>query len=396
MSLLTPSQTLLREQAREFTAAEVLPVADELDPQQADIPWPLVDRIADQGYFGIMIDREFGGLGHGLTEYCLVTEELARGWMSAASIIARANGLGSWVGDPQRRADILRSQAAGKWISAGAFSEPDAGSDLAAVSCRAELRGDVYVLNGEKRWCGWASAADAILVLARTAPGRREGLDVFLVEKERGRFPAGISGTPIPKIGYHGITSWQLEIRDLQVPRRDMLVSADGSTGTGFARFAELIDVARVHTAARAVGAARGAFEDATAYARARSQFGRPIASFQAIKFRLADMATQISAARALYLEAAARYDAGLPDRQACSMAKLFASEIAERVTSSAMQVFGGNGYTTDHAVQRHWRDARLTQIFEGTSEIQRTIIAQDVLRESGTGTTAQTRKERR
>jgi len=382
-ALLTPAQEKLRDEAREFTEAELLPVANELDPQHADLPEPILERMAQFGWFGIMIGAEFGGLGLGMTEYCLVTEELARGWMSAASIIARANGIGSSFADPGRRAEILRRQATGSWISAGAFSEPEAGSDIAAVSCSAQRRGNVYVLNGEKRWCGWAKAADAILVLARTAPGRRDGLDVFMVEKERGVFPDGITGTPIPKIGYHGITSWQLTITDLEVPAANMQVGADGATGAGFGLFANLINWGRLHTAARAVGAARGALEDATAYARRRVQFGQPISSFQGIKFRLADMATQVAAARALYLDAAARYDAGLDCRQECSMAKLFASEMAEKVASSAMQVLGGNGYTTEYAVERHWRDARLTQIFEVTSEIQRTIIAQHLLRES-------------
>jgi alkylation response protein AidB-like acyl-CoA dehydrogenase len=381
--MLTPAQEKIRDTARDFTAAELLPVANELDPLHADIPWPVIERMGELGYFGIMIDREYGGLGLGMTEYCLVTEELSRGWMSAASVIARANGTGSALADPGRRADILRRQAAGRWISAAAFSEPEAGSDLAAVSCRAERRGDAYILNGEKRWCGWAKAADAILILARTAPGRREGLDVFLVEKERGEFPEGIAGTPIPKIGYHGITSWELTIIDLEVPAGNIQVGPDGATGQGFALFGNLINWGRLHTAARAVGAARGALEDATAYAQQRVQFGKPISSFQGIKFRLADMATQVAAARALYLDAAARFDAGLDCRQECSMAKLFASEIAEKVASSAMQVLGGNGYTTEHAVERHWRDARLTQIFEGTSEIQRTIIAQHLLRQA-------------
>jgi len=394
VSLLTPAQEKIRDEAREFTAAELLPVADELDPQHADIPWSIVDRIGELGYFGIMIDREHGGLGLGMTEYCLVTEELSRGWMSAASIIARANGTGSLVADPARRADILRRQAAGKWITAAAFSEPEAGSDVAAVATTAERHGSTYVLNGEKRWCGLAEAADAILVLARTAPGRREGLDVFLVEKERGTFPEGITGTPIPKIGYHGITSWALTITDLEVPAENVLVGPDGSTGDGFGLFATLLDWGRLHTAARAVGAARGALEDATAYAKRRVQFGRSISSFQGVKFRLADMATQVAAARALYLDAAATFDAGLDCRQDCSMAKLFASEMAEKVASSAMQVLGGNGYTTEHAVERHWRDARLTQIFEGTSEIQRTIIAQHLL--GGNPSGHHERKDRR
>lgn len=381
MTILTAAQEQLQTQARDFVRTELLPVANQLDPQHADIPWSMVDRMAELGYFGILIDREHGGMGLGMTEYCIIAEELSRGWMSAASVIARANGVGAGVTDPLWRDDILRRQARGQWITAGAFSEPDAGSDLAAVSCHAERRGDVYVLNGEKRWCGWAKAADAILLLARTAPGRRDGLDVFVVDKPRGEFPAGITGTPIPKIGYHGITSWQLQITDLEVPATHLQTGPDGTSGNGFAMFATLVNWGRLHTAARAVGAARGALEDATAYAQQRVQFGKPISSFQAIKFRLADMATQVEAARSLYLTAAARYDAGLDCQKECSMAKLFASEMAEHVASSAMQVLGGNGYTTEHAVERHWRDGRLTQIFEGTSEIQRTIIAQHLLR---------------
>jgi len=381
VTILTPAQTALRDETREFVASELLPLANELDPLHQDIPRSMIDKMAARGYFGITIDTELGGLGLGMTEYCLVAEELSRGWMSAASVIARANGVGANVSDPAWREDILRKQAAGEYITSGAFSEPEAGSDLANVSCTAELRGDVYVVNGTKRWAGWAEASDAIMLLARTSPGRREGLDVFLIEKERGSFPKGITGTPIPKIGYHGITSWELTITDLEIPVSALQTGPDGEQGNGFAMFAELVNWGRLHTAARAVGAARGALEDATAYAKERVQFGQPISSFQGIKFRLADMATKVAAARALYLDAAALYDAGLDCQQECSMAKLFASEIAEEVASSALQVLGGNGYTTEHAVERHWRDARLTQIFEGTSEVQRTIIAQHLLR---------------
>jgi alkylation response protein AidB-like acyl-CoA dehydrogenase len=379
---LTDAQRQLRDEAREFAHDEVLPVANELDPLKADIPWELVDKVAERGYFGILIDTEHGGLGLGNFEYCLVAEELARAWMSVASVIARANKTGTGVADPQWRDELLRKQAAGQAISAAAFSEPEAGSDLANVSCRAVLDGDHYVINGVKRWCGWAKASDFILLLARTGEDRRKGLDTFFIEKERDAFPEGIVGEPIPKIGYHGITSYSLTITDLRVPKTHVMVDAEGDTASGFAEFAKLINWGRLHTAARAVGAARGALEDASAYAVSRVQFGQPIASFQAIKFKIADMATQVEAARQLYYYAARLLDAGLPCDKECSMAKLFASEMAERVASDAMQVLGGNGYTTEHAVERHWRDARLTQIFEGTSEIQRTLIARHHLKE--------------
>ncbi|MGY1806200.1 acyl-CoA dehydrogenase family protein [Blastococcus sp. SYSU D00669] len=378
--MLTPVQESLQARARRFAHEEVLPVANELDPQRADIPDSLLKRMAEQGYFGLMIDPEHGGLGLGSFEYCLVTEELARAWMSVASVIARANGTGTRVPDPALRSELLRRQARGDFITAGAFSEPQAGSDLAAVECTAKRQGDEWVLNGTKRWCGWALAGDAIMVLARTGPDRRGGLDTFLVEKPRGTFPEGVTGTPISKIGYHGITSWNLEIRDLRVPGTHQLVSEQGESGRGFSEFAKLINWGRLHTAARAVGLAQGALEDATAYAKQRRQFGQPIAGFQGIKFKLADMATQVAAARALYYEAARKLDAGHPSNAQCSMAKLFASEMAERVASDAIQIHGGNGYTTDYPVERYWRDARLTQIFEGTSEIQRVLIARHQL----------------
>jgi alkylation response protein AidB-like acyl-CoA dehydrogenase len=373
---LSQEQVRLKNEAEAFTREEVIPVADRYDQEQRDVPWELIDRLGKQGYFGILIDPEYGGMGLGCLEYCIVSEELTRGWMSVASVIARGQGAGTSVADPRWRADLLRGQAAGKMISAGAWTEPDAGSDLTNVQCRAELRGDHYVVNGAKRWCGWAKAADFIILLARTGQDKRGGLDMFHVCKERGSFPEGMTGTPIPKIGYHGITSWALTITDLVVPAHHILVGPAGETGTGFSQFVTLINRGRVHTAARAVGAARGALEEATEYAKRRVQFGRSISSFQSIKFKLADMATEVEAARRLYYYAAGLVDAGEHCQKECSMAKLFASEMAERVTSAAMQIFGGNGYSTEYPVQRHWRDARLTPIFEGTSEIQRSIIA--------------------
>jgi len=378
--MLTEAQVALRDEARQFAHDVVLPVANELDPQQAEIPQSLLDELAARGYFGIMIDKEHGGLGLGAFEYCLVTEELARAWMSVASVIARANGTGSMVPDLDERADILRRQAKGTFVTAGAFSEPEAGSDLANVQTRAERDGDDWILTGHKRWCGWALASDAIMVLARTGPDRRGDLDVFLVEKERGEFPEGMTGTTIPKIGYHGILSWNLELDGVRVPNSRVLVSADGKTGSGFSEFAKLINWGRLHTAARATGVARGALEDATLYARRRVQFGKEIGTFQGVKFKLADMATQVAAARSLWHDAARLEDSGQPSNQQCSMAKLFASEMAERVASDALQIYGGNGYTTENAIERYWRDARLTQIFEGTSEIQRTLIARSQL----------------
>jgi alkylation response protein AidB-like acyl-CoA dehydrogenase len=386
---LDDERLAIQARARSFAMEEVLPVANEYDPRKADIPASLLRRIAEMGYFGIMIDTAYGGMGKGVFEYALITEELARAWMSVASIIARGNGLGTHVGDPDRRAALLRRCARGEWIGAAALSEPNAGSDLAAVQCRAERAGDEYVVRGEKRWCGNALNADFIVLLAREAdpaPGepKSRGLVSLLIEKERGSFPAGLTGTPIDKIGYHGLTTFHLRFDGLRVPASNRLGGlAEGhvpKTRRAFNATLHGLNIARVHTAARSIGLARGALEDALAYAQRRVQFERPIASFQAIRFKLADMATEIEAARALTYEVAQQVDDGLPVEKEAAMVKLFATEMAERATSAGLQIHGGNGYTTEYAVQRYWRDARLTTIFEGTSEIQRRIISDRLL----------------
>jgi alkylation response protein AidB-like acyl-CoA dehydrogenase len=389
---LTAERLAIQAAARDFAMNEVLPLANELDQQKADIPREFLRRIGAMGYFGIMISRDFGGMGLGVFEYALITEELARAWMSVASIIARGNGMGTQVNDPNRRAELLHRSAAGEWIGAAALSESSAGSDLANVQCRAVRDGDEYVITGEKRWCGNALSADFIMLLARTGDpsegeSRGRGLDTFTIEKERDRFPAGLTGTSIDKIGYYGITTYNLVFDGLRVPADALLGGRLNDTlhtprapGRAFNATLHGLNIARIHTAARAIGLARGALEDSLAYAQERVQFGRPIGEFQAIRFKLADMATQIEAARSLMYEVAERCDAGEPIEKEAAMAKLFATEMAERVTGDGIQIHGGNGYTTERAVERYWRDARLTTIFEGTSEIQRVIISDRLL----------------
>jgi alkylation response protein AidB-like acyl-CoA dehydrogenase len=381
MSALTPERERLRQEAREFALSEVLPVADELDKRKVDIPWELIGKVAARGYFGITIPREHGGLGLGLFEYCLVTEELARAWMSVASIIARGNSiLFGALGDHERAHELMGRVARGEYIGAFALSEEQTGSDVAGLASTARRDGDEWVLNGDKKWAGWALAADFLMVFARTAPvdeaNRHRGISCFLVEKERGRFPPGITGEPIDKIGYHGLSSWRLRLEDVRVPAANLI----GREGDGFRIAVSGLDKARVHTAARAVGAAQAALEDATAYARTRVQFGKPIAEFQAIRFKLAEMATAVEAGRQLWRHAAEMVDGGGRHDQLCSMAKLYCSDMAEHVTSEGLQILAGAGYTTEHAVERHWRDARLTRIFEGTSEIQKRIISDRLL----------------
>jgi alkylation response protein AidB-like acyl-CoA dehydrogenase len=377
---LTAEQEAFRKQVETFAREEVLPVANRLDPVREDVPDSLLARLAERGYFGIMIDREHGGLGLGVLEYCLAAEELSRAWMSVASVIALANGsLGPLEG--QRRDERLRRMARGEYLVAFALTEPQAGSDAANVICAARRDGDDWIIEGRKRWCGWAKQGEAIMLFARTGeptdPKRRHhGISMFLIEKERGTFPDGLEGHPIPKIGYHGITSWELTFTGLRLPA-DALI---GEEGRAFSYGMEEVTKGRVHTAARSIGAARGAFDEAAAYAAKRRAFEQPIGEFQAIRFALADMQTEIAAAQALNDAVARAWDRGEYAIAEASMTKLFASQMAERVTSEAMQILGGNGYTTEYPVERHWRDARLTRIFEGTSEIQRRIISDSLL----------------
>ena len=380
----TASRQRLLEQSRAFARDEVLPVANVLDPQKGLIPAHILDRLAELGYFGIMVGAEHGGLGLGAFEYCMVAEELARGWMSVASIIARAQGLGTGLEDTSRAGQLLRRSAAGSWIGAIALSEPDAGSDLAAVSTRAVRDGSEWVISGHKRWCGNAEAADFIQVLVRTRdaePGepRSAGLQTLLVDKDRGSFPAGITGTPIDKVGYHGFLTWDLIFDGVRVPAGNVVTTGHGDD-SGFSGVGAWLDVARVHTAARAVGLAQAAVEDCTTYLQQREQFGHPIGDFQALRFMLADMASEVEQSRAHYRQVAHLIDCGQDCTRQAAMAKLRATEMAATVTTQAMQLHGGNGYTTERAVERYWRDARLTTIFEGTSEIQRKIISDGLL----------------
>jgi len=379
----TPEREALQQQARAFARDEVLPVANELDPVKGVMPPELLARIGELGYFGITIDREHGGLGLGAFEYCMVAEELARAWMSVASIIARAQGLGTGVQDATERERLLRLSAKGDWIGAIALSEPQAGSDLASVQTRAVRDGEHWVVTGKKRWCGNAKAADFIQVLARTrdpeaGESRSVGLETLLLVKPREEWVPGLTGEAIDKIGYHGFLTWDLDFDGVRIPVGNVV--STGQQEGGFSGVGAWLDIARVHTAARSVGVAQAAVEDCTLYLQQREQFGHPIADFQALRFALADMASEVQQCRAFYRQVAHLLDSGVDCTEQAAMAKLRASEMAAAVTSQAMQLHGGNGYTTERQVERHWRDARLTTIFEGTSEIQRKIISDAIL----------------
>lgn len=392
--LLSPWRTgervALQLEARDFARDVVLPIADELDPVKGEMPRSLIEQMAAKGWFGITIPAEHGGMGLGVFEYCLVSEELARSWLSVGSILARGQGLGTQTIDEQRRLALLAKSARGQWIGSIALSEPTAGSDLAGVETRAVRDGDDWVLSGTKRWAGFALNADFIEVLARTrepekGEPRSAGLEPFLVLKEPGKFPEGMTGHAIDKVGYHGFLTYHLELDGVRVPEGDRLtglygdIGADADSG-GFASVQRGLNIARVHTAARAVGVARAAVEDTWAYLQEREQFGHPIGEFQALRFALADMAAEVAQARAYWQQVAHLLDLGEAAESESAQVKLLATEMAVRVTNQAMQLHGGNGYTTERRVERYWRDARLTTIFEGTSEIQRRIISDRML----------------
>jgi len=387
---LTDERRMIQEVARDFTMREVLPVANELDPVKGDIPMELRNKMAELGYFGIRMPEEYGGLGLGVFEYSLIAEELARGWMSVASIIARASsmmGVGGWP--LARREELTRKAAQGEYLAAVALSEPSVGSDLRSVACKAVLDGDEWVITGNKYWCTFADGADYINLLARydgseAAAAGFSGTGQFIIEKPRGELPEGCQGAPIPKIGYFGWRTWELAFDGCRIPKENRIT---GGEGEGFRNAVNWLNAARVHTAARSIGLARGALEDAMAYSHERVQFGVPIADFQETRFKIARMASEIEAARQLMYHAATLMDNGERADREASMVKWYAAEMAERVTSDALQILGGAGYTTLHAVERHWRDARLTKIFEGTSEIQLRIISDRLLGKPGTRT---------
>jgi len=377
--ILTDEQRMYRKETRKFVENEVLPEARERDQVQENMSDELITKLGEMGFFGILIDEEFGGLGLDLPTYVLVAEELSRGWMSVGSIIARGQSLSGAT--REQKEQYLPKMATGEKLKSIAISEPGAGSDIAAMSTTAERDGDEYVLNGQKMWTTFAKGSDFIVTYAVTDPDAdpsHRGISAFIVEKPPGTFDReGLSGQPVNKIGYYGWDTWMVNYDDVRVDA-DKLIG--GEEGQGFYQIMNFFEEGRVHTAARAVGVARGALEDALEYASERQQFGQSIGDFQAIRFKLASMATEIEAARSLTLLVAKSVSEGTRANAEAAMAKLFASEMAENVTSEGIQVHGGYGYTTEFDVERHWRDARLTRIFEGTSEIQKRIIADELL----------------
>jgi butyryl-CoA dehydrogenase len=375
---LTPEQTLIRNTARDLANKEIAPRAAEIDKQHR-FPREVVAKLSELGLMGVAIPQEWGGAGMDTVSYALALEEISRACASTGVIMSVNNSL---VCDPilrfgteAQKKTWLVPLASGKKLGSFALSEPEAGSDAAALKTVARRDGDRYVLNGTKNFITNGPVADLVVLLANTQPGAgHAGISAFLLDVKT---PGLTFGPPDDKLGIRGAPSAQLFLTDVVVPADTLL----GEPGTGFKVAMSTLDGGRIGIASQALGIARAAFEAATRYAKQRKTFGQPIAEHQAIQFKLADMCTEIDAARLLIWKAASRKDAKVRFSTEASMAKLFASEMANRVAKEAVQVFGGYGYLSDFPVERHFRDAKITEIYEGTSEIQRLVIASAVLR---------------
>jgi butyryl-CoA dehydrogenase len=376
---LTPEQKLIRDTAHDFGAKEIAPAAAEIDRAHR-FPKEIVARLGELGLLGVAVPERWGGAGMDTVSYALALEEISCACASTGVIMSVQNSL---VADPilhsgsdAQRGRWLPDLAVGKRIGCFALSEPEAGSDAAAQRTTARRNGDRWVLNGTKNFITNAPVADVIVVFATTDASKgSKGISAFLVPTDT----AGVKvGPPDDKLGIRGALSAQVFFTDAAVGEDALL----GAPGDGFKIAMRTLDGGRIGIAAQAVGIARAAFEDATRYALERKTFGHPIADHQAIQFKLADMCTEIDAARLLTWRAAVEKDRGARHTTASSMAKLFASEVANRVAKEAVQVFGGYGYLTDFPVERHFRDAKITEIYEGTSEIQRLVIASSLLKD--------------
>jgi len=375
---LSEEQALLQRTVREFAQKEVQPLAREID-ETGEFPRATFRKAAELGLTGVTIPDRYGGAGFDHLSYAIAIEEISRACASTGVILSVQNSLYAdpvyRFGTEQQKEKFLAPFARGERIGCYALTEPHAGSNAAALRTVAVRRGDCYIVNGTKAWITNGGVADAAIVYVNTDPARGEkGITALLVERGTPGFHVGKQEK---KLGIHATACTELSFTDCEVPVENRL----GAEGEGYKIALATLDGGRIGIAAQATGIAQGAFEQALAYAHQRQAFGHPIADFQAIQFMLADMATEIDASRLLVRKAAWKQDTGGRFSQEASVAKLFASEMATRVTHKAIQIHGGNGYSCEYPVERMYRDARITEIYEGTSEIQRLIISSWVLR---------------
>ncbi len=376
---LTEEQKMIRDAAREFAQNELKPGVIERDEHQI-FPAEQVRKMGELGFLGMMVDPAYGGAGLDAVSYVLVMEELSKIDASASVVVSVNNSLVCYglenYGSEFQKEKYLKPLASGQQIGAFCLSEPEAGSDATSQSTTAVDMGDYYLLNGTKNWITNGSNASTYLVIAQTDPAKgHRGINVLIVEKGMEGFTIGPKEN---KLGIRGSDTHSLMFTDVKVPKENRI----GEDGFGFKFAMKTLEGGRIGIAAQALGIASGAYELALNYSKERKAFGKPISDHQAIQFKLADMATEIEAARLLCLKAAWLKDQGLPFARASSIAKLFASEVAMKTTVEAVQIHGGYGYVKEYHVERLMRDAKITQIYEGTSEIQKIVISRDILKD--------------
>lgn len=377
---LSEEHLMFKKTVAEFADQELAPRAAEID-RKDEFPHWAVEKMGEIGLLGIIVPEKYGGMGGDFMMYALAMEEIARASGSLALTLAAHISLATFpilgFGTEAQKEKYLPDLASGQKLGAFGLTEPGAGSDAAGTRTKAKRNRDSWVINGGKHWITNAGVAGTFVVTARTSSGKSvDGISSFIVD-------AGTPGLKIAKkedkVGLRGSETNPIFFEDMKVPLENIL----GEEGQGFRQFMQTLDGGRICIGAMALGLAQAAYSAALDYAREREQFGKPISQFQGIQFKLANMATEIEAARHLIYSAAGMRTRGEKVTKYSSMAKLFASEMSMRVTNDAIQIFGGNGYSREYPVERFWRDAKLTEIGEGTSEIQRIVIAREIIKEA-------------
>ena len=372
----TDEQQMMRKMVREFAEKNIAPFVPEME--KGVFPRVLLQSMGELGLMGIPIPAEYGGAGMEFTSYIIAIHEISKISPTVGVILSVHTSVGTnpilFYGTEEQKKAYIPKLASGEYIGAFCLTEPSAGSDAASLKSRAVKQGDEYVLNGSKIFITNGGEADTYVVFAQTAPEKgSKGISAFIVEKST---PGLIIGKDERKMGLHGSRTVQITFEDMLVPAKNRL----GEEGQGLAIALSNLNTGRIGIAAQALGIAEGAFHEAVRYAKDRRQFGKPISAQQGIGFKLADMATAIEASKLLVYHAASLKEAGLTCTKESSMAKLMASKTAMEVTTEAIQVFGGYGYTEEYPVERYFRDAKVTEIYEGTSEIQRIVIAKQLV----------------
>lgn len=380
---LTEEQIMIRDLTRQIAEEKVVPVRAELDEKE-EFPWEIMKVLAQSDLFGIFIPEEYGGMGGGALELCIAVEELSRACLGVSTTYA-ANALGTYplllYGSEEQKRKYLPDIASGKRLVAFGLTEANAGSDAGGIQTTARLEGNEYVLNGTKQWITNGGEAEIYTIIAMTDKSKgSRGASAFIVEKGT---PGFSFGKKEKKMGIRASSTRELIFENCRIPKENLI----GKEGLGFIVAMKTLDNSRTGVGAQGVGVAQGAFEEAVKFARQRVQFGHPIISFQAIQHMLADMATEIEAARALVYSVARYIDSKAKDiTKESAMAKTFATDVAMRVTTNAVQIMGGSGYMREYPVEKMMRDAKILQIYEGTNQIQRNVIGQAIIKEAARG----------